>query len=335
MRPIEVGTDQAEQRLDRLLRKRFRDAPLSLIYKAVRRGWVRVNGRKIPPDGRVRPGDRIEFGDGMRDFDRFVRDESAARPEGFKRISLHVLYEDEDLIAVDKPPTIISQGISSAPEGSLLDQVRAILAGKVPARFHPELVHRLDRETSGVVLAAKTPRALAALNAVFRERRIEKSYLALVKGRPRPPEGVLAGVVVTWREGGPGGRKHRAFRSSGETAPEGGEKGEAAAARSRYETVETLGDFSLVRVRPETGRTHQIRLQLQAIGHPVVGDKKYGDPSANGTAAQFMDLHRLFLHAERVVLTHPFTGRSLRIEAPIPPDLSAPLRALRRHVKHA
>ncbi|MEK7270572.1 MAG: RluA family pseudouridine synthase [Planctomycetota bacterium] len=332
MRPIEVGNDQAEQRLDRLLRKRFRDAPLSLIYKAVRRGWVRVNGRKIPPDGRVRPGDRIEFGEGMRDFERFIRDESAAQAEGFRRISLHVLYEDEDLIAVDKPPMIISQGISSAPEGSLLDQVRALLTGKIPARFHPELVHRLDRETSGVVLAAKTPRALAALNAVFRERRIEKSYLALVKGRPRPPEGVLSGVVVTWREGGPGGRKHRAFRSSGEPVPKSGETAEA---RSRYETMETLGDFSLIRVRPETGRTHQIRLQLQAIGHPVVGDKKYGDPSANGTAAQFLDLHRLFLHAERVVLTHPFTGRSLRIDAPMPPDLTGPLHSLRRHAKRA
>lgn len=336
VRPFTIPDAQGEIRLDRWLRKRFRDAPLSLLYKAIRLGWVRVNGERARRDRRLEPGDAVALTEEAKGFSDFIRSEGGDRPAGFRRIPLAVLYEDDDLIAVDKPPTIISQGISDAPEGSLLDQVRAHLRGRFTAGFRPELVHRLDRETSGVVLAAKTPRALSALNALFRERRIEKGYVALVKGAPSPPRGTLTGTVLTWREGGTGGRKRRAFRPEGGGAgPSPAEGAEEARAASRYETAERLGDFSLLRVRPETGRTHQIRLQLQAIGCPVAGDRKYGDPAANGTAAQFLDLNRLFLHAESLALLHPFTGARLDLRSPLPPDLARALRALRRHTRRA
>jgi 23S rRNA pseudouridine1911/1915/1917 synthase len=236
-------------------------------------------------------------------------------------IPLVVVYEDDDLVVIDKPAGIVVHPGHGRRSGTV---VNALLARGTPlarrgAPERPGIVHRLDAGTSGLLIVAKTDGAYDALGAAFARRAIDKRYLALVWGRPESATGTIAAAL---------GRS----RTNPLKMAIGGRA--ARAAVSGYRTLEALPGFALLDVRPETGRTHQIRVHLQSIGHPVVGDDCYGgrrwrgllDPPKREAVRAFK---RLALHAAELGFAHPRTGAPLRLEAPLPPEFDDLLRALR------
>lgn len=220
-------------------------------------------------------------------------------------LAYRIIHQDATLLAVDKPAGLtVHPGAGTAPGSTLTERVAA---------DHPEvaglersgLVHRLDKGTSGVVVIARTPEAIAALSKQFAKRVVTKRYQALVGGRPEPAAAVLDAPIT----------RHHADRLRMTVRPDG------RAAETRYETVRTFGArATLLDVWPKTGRTHQIRVHLAALGHPIIGDATYGsgDPL----------LGRPFLHAAELQLTHPETGETLTLTAPLPPELLSYLETL-------
>ena len=230
------------------------------------------------------------------------------RPEP---IPLAILYEDGDLIAVDKPPGLVVHPAPGHASGTLVNALLhhcTDLAG-VGGERRPGIVHRLDRDTSGVLVAAKHDAALLALQRQFKERRVEKEYLAVVRGHPRPAAGRIDTLI--------GRSDHDRKRMS--ASPSRGRR-----AVTHYETCEVLPGAALLRVRIETGRTHQIRVHLAHIGHPVIGDRQYG---GRRVAADGPDAARQLLHAHRLALTHPIRGETLELVAPMPEDMQSFLDA--------
>ncbi len=213
---------------------------------------------------------------------------------------LTILYEDNHLLAVAKPAGLLVQGDRTG-DVTLLEQARAYLRERYakPGNVYLGLVHRLDRPVSGVVLLARTSKAAARLSAQFRAGTARKTYLAAVEGVPEPPEG----ETVSWLAG----RADAEGRTAAADAPFAG----AREARLSYRVRERAGGCALLEVRPATGRRHQIRAQLAARGHPILGDVKYG--------ARRIALGLVALHAWRLVVAHPIGGAELTLEAPLPP----------------
>ena len=231
--------------------------------------------------------------------------------------TLTVLYEDDDVAAVSKPPGVVAHPVGSKSAGVTMADLIAkrwpAVAGVGPAERHG-LVHRLDKDTSGVVLVAKTARAFEALTAQFAERQVEKRYTALVEGVPAVPRGRIDAPVG----------RHYAKGERMTVHPDGRH------AETKYEIVETVGDagrggaaYALLDVWPSTGRTHQIRVHLAALGHPVAGDTAYG------ATERPVGLGRQFLHAAEIKFVHPVTGKQIRVKDPLPADLAAFLKELR------
>jgi 23S rRNA pseudouridine1911/1915/1917 synthase len=228
---------------------------------------------------------------------------------------LTILYEDADLLAIDKPPGLVVHPAPGARRGTLVNALAHYL-GPWTGTGDPErpgIVHRLDRDTSGVLLVARTPAALEALARQFRERTVEKQYVAIVRGHLSRASGVIDRPIGRH----PRERKRMSVRSR---------RGRAAV--TRWSVLERLRNATLVRLVPETGRTHQLRVHLAALGHPVVGDPVYG--RARGTRGTSGDFPRQALHAERIRFRHPTTGSELVITSPLPADLRALLAALRQ-----
>ena len=215
-----------------------------------------------------------------------------------------VAYEDDHLIVVDKPPGVVVHPARGHREGTLVQALAGRVAGgSDPAR--PGVVHRLDRDTSGLLVLARDDATLRALQQALRERRITREYLALVEGRPPARRGTIDAPL---------GRDRRVrTRISTDTD-------DPHPAITHFEIERTLSEDTLLRVTLDTGRTHQIRAHLLAIGHPVAGDPEYGHPKRHG-------LSRQFLHAERLAFKHPATGAPVEVRAPLPEDL---VRALRQ-----
>jgi 23S rRNA pseudouridine1911/1915/1917 synthase len=218
-------------------------------------------------------------------------------------IPLRIVYEDQDLLVVDKPAGLT---VHPAPGHRSHTLVNALLAhcrdlSGVGGVLRPGIVHRLDRDTSGLLLVAKNDRAHAGLSKQLKERTVEKRYLALVRGRLEQREGVIEGAIGR----DPRNRKRMAIVEGGRPA------------RTAYRVREHLEGMTLVEVAPSTGRTHQIRVHFAAAGHPIVGDALYGKPSAL--------VGRQFLHAYRLAFRHPRDGRSLAFESPLPADLEEAL----------
>jgi len=226
-------------------------------------------------------------------------------------LPLTVLYEDDAVIAIDKPPGIVVHPAPGARRGTvvnaLLHRLASVAGVGDPER--PGIVHRLDRDTSGVLLVARTVAALEGLARQFRERQIEKRYLAIVRGRLASATGVIDRPIGRH----PRERKRMSVRSRG-----------GRAAVTRWKVLEYLPGATLVRLAPETGRTHQLRVHLAALGHPVVGDRLYGVRRAKGPP-----FSRQALHAEEIRFTHPTTGRPIVVASPLPPDLAGLLAELR------
>ncbi len=295
VRYIEVGEDEAGQRLDNFLLARLKGVPKSRIYKVIRGGEVRVNSRRIEVAYRVVHGDKIRIPP-----IRVAEREDALPAPHFK---LPILFEDDALLAIDKPSGLAVHGGSGVAHG-VIESLRSM---RPEAKFL-ELAHRLDRETSGVLLVAKKRGALIALHEMLRSRDMDKRYLAGVAGRFRN-ERQRVRLALSKR-----------VTSEGEKRVSVSNDGQEA--ETVFHLVERNAEYSLLEAQLLTGRTHQIRVHLAALKHPVLGDDKYGDFELN-KALRKQGLKRMFLHAAKLAFAHPLTGEALALASPLPKDLEA------------
>lgn len=272
MKEFTVNGNDAGQRLDRFVGKAVPLLPEALLQKYIRLKRVKVNGKGSKRDARLEPGDLVQMYINDEFFEK-PTEENAWRKINVPRVS--VVYEDENILLADKPAGVLCHAGDAGERGTLIDNIRAYLYQKGawdPAgenSFSPALCNRIDRNTRGIVIAAKTAPALRVLDEKIKNREIEKFYLAAVHGEPRPPAGELRGYLFK------DARKNRVY------VREKSEPG-ARKAVTRYRTLRVKNGLSLLECELLTGRTHQIRAQLAAAGHPLVGDGKYGTdkPSA-------------------------------------------------------
>jgi 23S rRNA pseudouridine955/2504/2580 synthase len=316
MREIPVGPQEAGQRLDSFLKKVFPSAPLSFFYKGLRNRVVTVGKKTVQPDYRLADGDVLRCFLPDAEFAKFTArvapPRAAAGP--FK---LNVLWQDAHAMAVDKPAGVnVHPGDHKTDEVSLIQRVQDHLRGTCDRPgFRPSLAHRLDRDTSGVVLVAKTPKALAALTEAFREREPAKEYLAACVGVPK---GATSGGIDA--------PLLRIENARDEAKVRVDPAGKNAFTRWRLVSASPDGKWSLLACEPKTGLTHQIRVHLAHLGCPIVGDKSYGDRHANALA-RTMGAARQLLHARAVTFPHPVTGEDTRVASPVPEDFRTFLKA--------
>ena len=300
----EIDAELAGQRLDNFLLGRLKGIPRSHVYRLIRSGQVRVNS------GRVRPHHRLQAGDRVR-IPPVVPGSNVPRQNILKEppawLEDRILYEDQRVIAIDKPTGLAVHGGSGVSWG-LIEGLRALR----PRERHLQLVHRLDRGTSGCLLVAKRRSALRTLHALIRDSQVEKRYLALVQGLWQHGERLVDAPLRT------------DVRQNGERHVTVAEDGKPA--RSRFRAVDFFSQTTLVEVLLETGRTHQIRVHGAYMEHPVAGDSRYGDPEFN-KRLEAARLKRLFLHASSLSLDWP-EGGSLSVSAPLPDDLTRVLNRL-------
>ncbi|MDE3154230.1 MAG: RluA family pseudouridine synthase [Acidobacteriota bacterium] len=304
---LTVTADQEGQRLDRFLTDALAGLSRSRIQQLVREGRVTVGGRPAKPGAALRAGDTVQV-----DIPPPAEATPAAEP-----IPLDILYEDEDLVVLNKPAGLVVHPAPGHPGGTLVNALLhhvEDLSG-IGGERRPGIVHRLDRGTSGVMVVAKNDLAHEGLARQFHDREVEKEYVALVWGV------VQAGRRIDLPIGrDPVHRQKMSARAR-----------RARTAVTRIVRARSLKGLSLVRVAIHSGRTHQIRVHLSAIGHPVVGDSLYGGLRRRipGDLRAIARLDRPFLHAERLMFHHPRDGRVMEFRAPLPPDLQAALDGLR------
>ncbi|HEU4394581.1 MAG TPA: RluA family pseudouridine synthase [Planctomycetota bacterium] len=312
---LDIGPDDAGQRVDRFVRRVLARATLPLVYKLLRTKQITVNGRRARPEDRLAPGDAVTFFLGERFADlrggRTPRRAPRAAPP-----ALEVLHRDDDVAALNKPARLLVHEGDSGDEPTLQDALLRAFPNRRGHVFRPALAHRLDRDTSGVVLAGLSGPGLRGLEDLFRRRKVRKAYLALVVGVPAEREGTIDAPLK--RQEVPKGDRPKVFV--------GGRKDPAA--RTDWRVLASAAGYALVEARPRTGRTHQIRVHLRHIGHPILGDPTYGDRRRNEEARGRWGLWRPFLHAASVEFEHPVTGALLRVEAPLPAELARVLTAL-------
>ncbi|HSN71698.1 MAG TPA: RluA family pseudouridine synthase [Steroidobacteraceae bacterium] len=306
---VEAGAGDAGQRIDNFLARHLRDLPRSRLYRLLRKGEVRVNGRRVRPEHRLAAGDRVRLPPVRRDPSAPATGQPSA---ALRRLAVGaILHEDDDLLVLDKPAGVAVHGGSGVSFG-LIEALRAAR----PEATELELVHRLDRDTSGCLLVAKRRSVLRRLHAMLRERDMEKRYLALVCGRWALGAKTIELPLLTNR------------RQGGERVVKVDVRGQSA--HSRFVPVEQFGRVAtLMDVTIGTGRTHQIRVHAAYAGHPVAGDEKYGDTDCNGRLAAY-GLRRMFLHA--AALSFPWeraAGGRFTVEAPLDRELATVLEHLR------
>lgn len=302
-RTVTVSEDRAGQRLDNYLLNLLKGAPRSLVYKLVRSGQVRINGGRIRADYKLDEGDEIRIPPVRLD----PPGEKGTPAKGLlEAMEASIVFEDARLLVVNKPSGVASHGGSGISFG-VIETLRVLRP-----RESLELVHRLDRDTSGVLVLAKKRSALSELQALMREdggrgAGLRKRYLALLTGRM--PDGVMsvdAPLHVGLRQGG---ERHVQVHDNGKPS------------LSHFKLLERRGGQSYCEVRIETGRTHQIRAHARHIGHPVAGDDKYGDPEVNARLRRNIGLKRLFLHAASLEFALDAGKAPYVLSAPLPADL--------------
>ena len=294
------------QRLDNFLLRHLKGVPRSLVYRLVRKGAVRVDGKRAKVEQRLVAGQDVR----VPPLRGSVGEGPAKVPEGVLRLLRgSILFEDDDYLILDKPAGLAVHGGSGLAFG-VIEAMRELRTG--PGL---ELGHRLDRETSGCLVLTKTRRALMGFHQALRDGRVEKRYLALVAGRWEGPPIRCDLPVASGREEG---RRH--MRAGG-----GAEEG-ARSATSLFTPLEIFPGFSLMEVDIGTGRTHQIRVHGQALGHPVAGDHEYGDADAN-RLARGLGLRRMFLHAQALRFAD-WRGEEQVFSAPLPAELQQVLETL-------
>jgi 23S rRNA pseudouridine1911/1915/1917 synthase len=294
---LEVPPEAAGERLDRFLSGLEEVGSRAAAERLLSQGRVEVNGSPESKSHRVSPGDVVAVS---------IPESrpSTLEPE---RLDLRVAYEDEHLLVVDKPAGIVVHPSRGHPSGTLVHGLlgHAVAGGEGAER--PGIVHRLDRDTSGLLVVARSDEAHRRLQQLLRQRKLAREYLALVRGRPHSKRGRIEAPI--------GRDRHEPTRISLDTDT-------PRDAVTNFEVVETLRRHALLQVALETGRTHQIRVHLAAIDLPVSGDPLYGVEGDLG-------LERQFLHAARLAFPHPFTGEPVEADSPLPADLQAALEEAR------
>jgi 23S rRNA pseudouridine955/2504/2580 synthase len=284
-----VGEEGEAQRIDNFLLRELKGVPKSHVYRVLRSGEVRVNSGRVKPDYRLKVGDRVRIPP--------VR-MAEKKPLAPRPLELPIKYEDDALLVVDKPSGVAVHGGSGVSFGV----IESLRAARPQAKFL-ELAHRLDRDTSGLLILCKKRSALVELHRMLREGEVGKVYLAIVKG--------VAKKSLELRES-----LHKYVTASGERRVAVQSEGVKAFTKARK--LKDNGEFSLLEVELLTGRTHQIRVHLAHAGHPIVGDDKYGDFALNRELKQ-----RLLLHAAKLAFRHPLTGEAMKLESPLPAEMKA------------
>ena len=297
---LTVDEESAGQRLDNFLIRHLKGVPKTHIYRIIRSGEVRVNKGRASADTRIESGDVVRLPP-VRISDKVA--EKAARPAPGREFPL--LLEDDALMAIDKPSGVAVHGGSGVSFG-VIEQLRQAR----PLAKLLELVHRLDRETSGILLVAKKRSALKHLQDQFRERETGKTYLALVQGSWPEKLKVIDSALHKYLL--PDGERRVKITSNAD--PDG------MRSITLVKVAERLVGCTLLEVTIKTGRTHQIRVHLASQGHPIAGDDKYGDFEWN-KAVQKQGLKRMFLHAWRLQFTHPATGKRVELKSNLPSEL--------------
>jgi 23S rRNA pseudouridine955/2504/2580 synthase len=301
---IEVKPGEAGLRLDRWFRQHFPDVTHSYLQKLLRSGQVRVDSRRVEANARLDAGSKVRVPKAVRELPK--RGPTLAPPPGLSKadrdfIERMILYEDDDVLVLNKPFGIPVQGGTGTKR-----HIDGLLAG-MSDRFgdRPRLVHRLDRDTTGVLLVAKHRDAAAKLGRIFQTRSAAKTYWALVKGVPRPAQGKIEAALV--KAAGPEGDRVR------KALP--GEQDKAMHATTHYSVIDRVGTKAAwVSLKPVTGRQHQLRAHMALIGHPIVGDNKY----EGGLDLPAPEIEaKLHLHARRLTLPHPRGGK-IDVTAPLP-----------------
>jgi 23S rRNA pseudouridine955/2504/2580 synthase len=315
---IPVTEKEAGCRLDRIMRKRLPLMPLAGVYALIRKGGVRVSGRRVRQDYRLRQGNLIAIDADIAELAVTDRKENEdlsrlVNTEYFKR-NFRVLYEDRDMLACNKPAgVVVHPGTGHLRRDTLIDLAAAYLLAGREIRENDDiaLVHRLDRDTSGVILIAKNKPALRRIHEVFRKRTLVKEYVGVCHHRPPAMEGEIAVRLVRGRD------------EQGETVMRVHQQGPAGKfSRSRYRVSAYHHDLSEVEVSLDTGRTHQIRIHLAHVGAPIVGDTRYGDEALDTKLFSRKPnvVRRLYLHARKLVVPGMKNGKTLIIKAPLPEE---------------
>jgi 23S rRNA pseudouridine955/2504/2580 synthase len=300
---LTIKDDEADLRLDRWFRRHFPSLQHGHLEKLLRTGQVRVDGKRAKANVRLVPGQTIRIPPGIEKEPSERSDRPAVRESDARFVQSLVIHRDDDVIAINKPPGLAVQGGTGTTRhlDGMLDALR------FGAEERPRLVHRLDRDTSGVMLLARNARVAAQLSETFRGKSARKIYWALVAGVPRPAQGKIDLALA--KEGGPAGERVAA-------------DDEGKRAITLYSVVDRLGDKAAwLALLPLTGRTHQLRVHCaEALGTPIVGDHKYGGDRADLPGQEIG--RRMHLHARTLVLPHP-AGGILAVTAPLPEHMLA------------
>jgi 23S rRNA pseudouridine1911/1915/1917 synthase len=292
---FEAGADKP--RLDEFIATRLPKISLTRIRRLILEGDVLLNNERSLKGVRLQPGDRVSV-------KIFAAEKSSTTPEP---IPLDILFEDEHIIAVNKPAGLLAHPSNTEKSGALTNALAYHFWQTAGAPIRPGLVHRLDRNTSGVMVIAKTPRAHRTLSKHFRERWVKKFYLALISGSVEKDSGEIDAPIGS----DPNVWPH--WRVTPES--EGGKP-----ARTLYRVKRRFNAHTLLELEPLTGRTHQLRIHCNLIGHPIVGDPIYASTVDPLTAKYKLKYH--LLHAARLVLRHPATGKEMSLEAPLPQSMA-------------
>lgn len=306
---VEIDEDMAGQRIDNFLRNQLKDVPKSMIYRIVRKGEVRVNKKRIKAEYKLQAGDVVRIPP-VTVEEKTPEVAPSTKLNRVAELEQQIIFEDDHLLILNKPSGTAVHGGSGLKFGA----IEALRALRPEARFL-ELVHRIDRDTSGILLVAKKRSALRHLQAQFREKTVKKYYFALVMGEWKNSCKVVNAPLLK-----------NEMNSIVRVNPNG------KPSETRFSVLEKFTQATLVQASPITGRTHQIRVHTQYSGHPIAWDDRYGDRRFDAYTGQH-GLDRLFLHAANIRFVHPATEASMEINAPMGEQLEAVLASLRSEKK--
>lgn len=304
---VDIDDDMAGQRIDNFLRNQLKTVPKSMIYRIVRKGEVRVNKKRVKAEYKLMAGDTVRVPPVTIQTDESKQDAPVStKLNKVAELEQRIIFEDDHMLILNKPSGTAVHGGSGLKFGA----IEALRALRPQARFL-ELVHRIDRDTSGILLVAKKRSALRHLQAQFREKTVRKYYFALVMGQWKNNCKVVKAPLLK-----------NDVNSIVRVNPNG------KASETRFKILEKFKDATLIQASPVTGRTHQIRVHTQYTGHPIAWDDRYGDPRFDAYTAQF-GIQRLFLHAANIQFVHPGSNEKMDISAPLEERLEKALARLR------
>lgn len=294
-----VNQEEGGKRIDKLVSENTPGLSRSQCQKLINKGLVKVNGKNVKPSRTVKARDLVEI--------KTLDQSKGVRPQN---ISLDIIYEDRDIIVVNKPSGMVVHPAPGNPDNTLVNALLFHLKNlsEVGEPERPGIVHRLDKQTSGVLIVAKTDQSYKSLVKQFKEREVEKIYLGIVHGNFAEKEGTIDMPIG----------RNRIHRKKMTVTAKGGKP-----SVTEFKVEKNLGEFSLLKINPKTGRTHQIRVHLSHIGHPILGDIKYGKQSEK------LDVKRFMLHAKSLKLRHPRNKKIVKFIAPLPEDFKFILDSLR------